>query len=268
MRIKAKCPVSVMEARRSTEPQDVWVRIPDRVLNTLMEFFTEYNRFTTKTGVAHSNNEKRLNQRYQAIIEWNKNWIAGKRVLDIASHDGRWAFAAIKAGATHVTCVEPRENHVTWIHENMKHYGVSNYEVAHGDIHEEIVKFEPHQFDLVFCLGFFYHTLEHAFLFRQLQRLKPEGMIFDTAVAQGDNSVIILKWESADSGLCAYSDKMPNCLVGWPSQKALEEMFIAYGFGTVDYFDWSVIDNPPPEYIFKSRVKRLTLRTRREIKVR
>ena len=60
-------------------------------------FFDDYPLFfsTSQTGPAPN----RLNQRYRACIEWNEPAIRGQRVLDLASHDGRWSFAAIKAGA-------------------------------------------------------------------------------------------------------------------------------------------------------------------------
>jgi predicted nicotinamide N-methyase len=34
------------------------------------------------------------------LIQSNLNVICGRNVLDIACHDGRWSFAATKAGAS------------------------------------------------------------------------------------------------------------------------------------------------------------------------
>jgi len=41
-------------------------------------------------------------------IEQNREVFAGARVLDIASHDGRWSLAALESGAAHVIGVAPR----------------------------------------------------------------------------------------------------------------------------------------------------------------
>lgn len=45
-------------------------------------------------------------------------------LLDIASHDGRWSFAAYKAGAEYVAGIEARSQLTNLAYENMQHYGV------------------------------------------------------------------------------------------------------------------------------------------------
>jgi len=225
-------------------------------------FFNNYPSFTTKTGMANDRN--RLNQRYKAIIDWNKSYIAKRSVLDIASHDGRWAFAALKARAQHVTCVEPRESHIKWIHANMKENGanLSDYTVIQGDIHAELEKFKERQFDMVFCLGFFYHTLEHGSILRHLKRIQPDYMVFDTRISQGQEKAILLHWERSDHGLMAYDSHNNNYLCGVPTQAALEDMFKWCGYSW-EYFNWSTVAEIPSDYV-KDRV---TVRlTRNELK--
>ena len=39
-----------------------------------------------------------MNERYEALIAINKDIFDGARVLDLASHDGRYSFAALKTG--------------------------------------------------------------------------------------------------------------------------------------------------------------------------
>lgn len=221
----------------------------------MSDFFTGYPRFTKQTGLANS--LLRLNKRYKAIIEWNKDYIADKSILDIASHDGRWAFAAIKSQARHVTCVEPRANHVKWIHSNMEHYEVdpSKYSVIQGDIHEEIIKFKKRQFDIIFCLGFFYHTIEHGFLVRQFKRLNPDCMILDTRITPGIRTLITLQWDRTKNGLNAYGSKK-EILVGTPTKSALDAMF---KWCKSEYFDWTQIEKAPSEYVGKQRT-RVTVR--------
>ena len=73
-------------------------------------FFDEHPRFLD-TGSVFTERH-RLNLRHRAIIERNRDILAGARVLDIASHDGRWSFAALKAGAAHVTGIEARHDAV------------------------------------------------------------------------------------------------------------------------------------------------------------
>ena len=88
-----------------------------------MGFFDGYPAFyqSSRTG-SHPN---RLNARYQALIESNRDIIEGGRILDIASHDGRWSFAALHAGAEHVVGIEARSGLVERATEAMDTYGIS-----------------------------------------------------------------------------------------------------------------------------------------------
>src|SRR6266705_1356169 len=83
-----------------------------------MGFFDAYPRFR-EAGSA------RLNARYEALVDCHRASISGKRVLDVGSHDGRWAFAALSCGATHVAGIEPRSDLVAAAEENLLAYGVS-----------------------------------------------------------------------------------------------------------------------------------------------
>jgi predicted nicotinamide N-methyase len=87
-------------------------------------FFDEYERFyrTSDTSPA----PERLDFRYHLIIEQNQRLLTGKRVVEIASHDGRWAFAAIKAGARYVRGVEPRQRLVDNAFDTFSSYGIPN----------------------------------------------------------------------------------------------------------------------------------------------
>ncbi len=71
-----------------------------------MHFFDQYPQFY-ETGITP--NANRLRCRYDAIIKANTDILQGSRVLDVASHNGRWSAAAILGGgAAHVVGVEPR----------------------------------------------------------------------------------------------------------------------------------------------------------------
>src|SRR3990170_6442773 len=56
-------------------------------------FFDQFPRFyeTSQTFAYPS----RLNLRHEAIFGENQDIFEGRRVLDIASHDGRWSFASL-----------------------------------------------------------------------------------------------------------------------------------------------------------------------------
>ena len=85
-----------------------------------MAFFDSYPRFfeTSRTG-AWAN---RLNKRHKAIFETIPTLFETKRVLDIASHDGRWSLAALQAGASDVVWIEARAHLIDNANENLRHY--------------------------------------------------------------------------------------------------------------------------------------------------
>src|SRR4249920_3533467 len=101
-------------------------------------FFDSYPRFleTSKTGA----DRDRLNGRHRAIIEFNRDIIRGSRLLDIASHDGRWSFAALKAGAEHSTGIEGRADLVSRANDTFKSNGIDpeSYKFIHGDAHDAL----------------------------------------------------------------------------------------------------------------------------------
>ena len=67
----------------------------------LMNFFSDHPRFFVTSEIGTE--PERLNRCHDVLIERNAELIRGRRILDIGSHDGRWSFAALKAGAKYVT---------------------------------------------------------------------------------------------------------------------------------------------------------------------
>jgi hypothetical protein len=47
----------------------------------------------------------------------NRDIFDGAQALELASHDGRYSFAALKTGAAHVTGVQVRENLIQKVQE-------------------------------------------------------------------------------------------------------------------------------------------------------
>jgi len=203
-------------------------------------FFDQYPRFqqSSRTGA----NANRLNARYEALIEANRDVIDGATVLDIGSHNGRWSFAAIKAGARHVVGIEGRAQLIAKAREAMAAEGVDGerYEFLLGDVHEVIGSFEPGRFTTVFCLGFLYHTIQAATLLRGIERLRPTHLLIDTAVIKSEVPLIFLKRDDSDEDgntIRTAGEADRGVLVGVPSGPGLELMLSAAGFDFA-YYDW------------------------------
>ena len=86
-------------------------------------FFDSFPVFYDTSSTGSSPN--RLNSRFGALIQSNKNIIKNSTILDLASHDGRWSLAALKNGAAKVFGIEAREELVKKSYENMERYKIS-----------------------------------------------------------------------------------------------------------------------------------------------
>jgi len=193
-------------------------------------FFDAYPRFieTSETGPWLD----RLNARYYALIHENRARIEGARVLDLASHDGRFSFAALRAGAAHVVGIEHDPRLVQAAAEHLAHYGVpaERYDFVAGDLFERIRATEP--CDVVFVFGIFYHVNDHMRLLTLLAELDARTLIFDTNVSTKPDAVIELRAPIAGSPPPPGSQ-----LEGWPTRAALEAMWSSFGW-TYEFFDW------------------------------
>ena len=211
-------------------------------LKSNQNFFDDYPEYIDEEKGLNSY-QNRLNKRYNALIEYNKKIIQGKRILDIASHDGRWTFAALKAGANHVIGIEIVSSAVQLAIKNMKMHPEfqGKYEFIVANIDEEIMKFKEEKFDTIFCFGYLYHTLNQMQLIKEFKRLNPEHIIFDTHVSTSEKPVIELKkmqLKNPNAPIGKINVKLNNqILEGWPSKSALELMLEQIGYD-YEYYDW------------------------------
>jgi len=195
----------------------------------------------------------RLAARHIAIIKEHQGLLAGRRVLDLASHDGRWAFAAIHAGAAHVTGIEARNELVENARSNFARYEVdpNRYDFIVGDIFKTLSEINL-QVDVVLCLGFFYHSLRHVELLDLIDRTGANVLILDTEIISDQSSKfdtpqyklpgprkiwepvsIQLIEEPVDHESMAFRDsatRSDHALVACPSRQYIEVLLDHFGF--------------------------------------
>jgi methyltransferase family protein len=193
-------------------------------------FFHQFPRFveTSETGPWLD----RLNARYLALIHANRALIEGARVLDLASHDGRFTFAALQNGAAHVVGIEHEPHLVRKANENLEHHEVprERYEFVLGDMFDRIPELEP--CDLVFCFGILYHINDHMRLLQTIAELAPKSLIIDSNISHIGHAAIELRAPVAGS-----PPPVGAQLEGWPSKTGLDAMLSSFGW-TFEYFDW------------------------------
>jgi 2-polyprenyl-3-methyl-5-hydroxy-6-metoxy-1,4-benzoquinol methylase len=176
--------------------------------------------YAKKYGAAQRN---RLNERHKRIIAANIGHIAGKRVLDLAAHDGRWTWAALQAGAAYVEAVEGRAELVAEAEAALTDVCKERVRIFYGDIFTHLER-AAGPFDTVLCLGLFYHIDGHFRLLRLISRLKPQAIILDTALEATDERIIAFAAEKTDRRLNAIADEQQSAraIVGIMSRGLLE----------------------------------------------
>lgn len=170
----------------------------------------------------------RLVERYKRIIGANISHIAGKRVLDLAAHDGRWTWAALKSGASYVEAVEGRAKLVALATEALSSFPAEKFRFSQGDIFEYldgIRRTRVGAFDTVLCLGIFYHIDQHFRLLQFMAALKPSAIILDSALVSSDELKITFCAEATDNKLNAIPGKTQadQALVGTMSRGLLAQ---------------------------------------------
>lgn len=206
-------------------------------------FFDDYPLFYESSDTAAS--PVRLNLRHEAMITSNQDILAGARVLDLASHDGRWSFAALRAGAEHVIGVEARAGLVDAANKTFAEYGVptQDYEFVQGDMFR-ILQERRFDVDVVMCLGFIYHTLRYGELFRGIIDASPRYCILDTKIILGDEPLVRLNVNRTKVQSHAAQDDVSyrdQTVAGWPSLPALKLILDVYGLAVEDHYDWPAL---------------------------
>lgn len=234
-------------------------------------FFDDYPRFYS-TGEAGISSKPRLNLRYETICAENRDLFEGARVLDIASHDGRWSMAALATGAKSVVGIEARSELVDHASASLEHYGQDpdRYRFIAGDVHE-VLNTEDFDVDTVMCLGFLYHTLRFNELLLGIRRTGARYLILDTQ-AHGmfaPDPLVRLHSELTHRKGTAKQDSYTvggAVLTGRPNLAAITMMLAAYGYEIERFSDWPRVlaDNPEVKGCRDYAIgRRITLRCRR-----
>jgi protein-L-isoaspartate O-methyltransferase len=213
-------------------------------------FFDDHPEFLETSTTAASLG--RLNLRHLAIIDHHRDVLAGARVLDIASHDGRWTFAALEAGAAHVTGIEGRPELVENALRTLEAKGIdrSRYDFHVGDVHDVLTN-GVGPMDVVMCLGFLYHTLRYPELLAGIRATGARHIIVDSKVsANTSRAVVRLVSNPGEIQSMAVEDRFSHngkSLVGVPNPRALRQMLRMYGYQVTDESDWATLTGRHPE---------------------
>jgi SAM-dependent methyltransferase len=219
-----------------------------------MAFLVDYNDtpFLKTNRTFHDVN--RLNRRCEMLLSRNLDSIRGKKILDIASHDGTFSYACLRLGAKHVTGVEPRSHLVKDAVRNLTSLGYKNADFAFivDDVFNYLPKVETGQFDTILCFGFLYHTTRQTELLSQINRIRPAYFILDCRVETFEIPQSQLRgfqrWECRETAgyLAFYYENTSRDVATFhhtglsatPTRSLLEALLKDYGF-SFKQLSWS-----------------------------
>lgn len=212
-------------------------------------FFDDNPEFLKTSSTASSIN--RLNLRHLGVIKENEDVLRGRSVVDIASHDGRWSYAALQAGATHVTGLEGRTHLIENTKQTFDAKGVraTQYTLIQGDAHEKL--FAPEvRAGVVMCLGFLYHTARYVELMAGIRSTGAEYVIIDTRVIEDvEGPLIQMRTESVHGEALALKDRytfQSRVLSAVPSEAAVVLMLESIGYEVDHRTDWAKLVEQHP----------------------
>jgi len=187
-------------------------------------------------------NVGRMNLRHRHIIEPHLQDLEGARVLDLGAHDGRWAHALAGAGAASVLGIEGRAELIEKYAEYPETYR-ERVELIQGDFIVEMDRLitEGRTFDVIACLGVYYHTMQHYRMLLQMAALKPKLIVIDSLFEPGNRAVVLLTSELTSKRLnsIAQTEGQEKAPVGRVSIPALQMMSNSISFD-LETVPWQV----------------------------
>ncbi|SPH19565.1 tRNA (mo5U34)-methyltransferase [Ascidiaceihabitans donghaensis] len=207
----------------------------------------------------------RLNLRRRFIIGPVKPYFKNARVLDLASHDGRWCYAFAAAGAREVVGFEGRQELIDSFPDFPDEELRNKVQLHCTDIFDglDAAIAEGERFDVVGVLGIYYHIMDHQRLLKQIRAVKPKLVIIDSEFSTRDNPIIQLVQERTDQILNAIPeyDGHEIAVKGVPSFRAMELMADSAGFD----LEWNDVSDIPrgrrggvADYYRKTNMRRAT----------
>lgn len=176
---------------------------------------------------------RRMNWRHAHIVVPLLEEIKGARILDLGSHDGRWPSAYADAGAREIVGIEGRASLV----EKFNQFPGENKDkvkLTVGDFVDDMDKLiaAGETFDIVSCLGVYYHTMQHYRMMCQMATFKPKLIIIDSEFSRSADAIIAVGRENPASDLNSIEQFKDQSFVpvGYPSRKALRMMAKSVGY--------------------------------------
>jgi Methyltransferase domain len=206
---------------------------------------------------------KRMNWRHAHIVAPLKDEIKGARILDLGSHDGRWPIAYADAGAREVIGIEGRQTLVDQF-DSFQSPNKDRVRLEVGDFVDAMDRLRAagETFDIVSCLGVYYHTMQHYRMMCQMASFRPSLIIIDSEFAKSEEAIIRVGHENPASKMNSTVQFSGQNFVpvGYPSRLAVRRMAKSVGYD-LTFVKWNVPDDQrePVEDYYGSLQHRIRL---------
>ena len=139
-----------------------------------------------------------LNGRIENLL-WNqREAIEGQNILDIGSHMGTFAYAALEMGAKHVHCIDTDDQLIAQGKELFELHGAekSRYCFETAEAGGFMKQLNEGAYDTILCFGLLYYCPDPLGLIRKMVRVVKQNILIDTftasyAAVQGKYSLFI-----------------------------------------------------------------------------
>ena len=130
-------------------------------------------------------NTECVNGRIDVLLDKNRDVLNGKSVLDIGSHIGTFAWAALQLGAKFVHGIDIEKKTVERCKNLFQREKVaqSSYKFEVGDIFRFLGGIKENSFDTILCFGVMYYMPEPYHLLKLMARAAKETLLIDTFTA-------------------------------------------------------------------------------------
>ena len=167
---------------------------------------------------------------FDPVLDLCGGTLVGKRVLDLGCNAGFWALQAARAGCDYVLGIDARAMHVEQADFVFEVHGIARdrYDFRRQDLFA-IPPGSLDQFDIVLCLGLFYHVSKHMNLLELIASVNTDLLIIDTLLDPRSGSLLDVRHEPLDEPRNAFDYE----LVMVPTRRALCEMVRVFGYRPV-----------------------------------
>lgn len=174
--------------------------------------------------------EQRKKYFFDPLVSWFGGSLKGKRVLDLGCNAGFWSLCAYQAGCDYVLGIDGREMHIDQANFvfNVNSIPTTHYHFVQANVFD--INFtEFGRFDIVLCLGLFYHINRPIELLKKIASVNSDVLIIDTVISKMKGSFLKLVHEDIDEP--RMSVDYP--LVIHPTAEAVFDLVDLFGYQTI-----------------------------------